>query len=188
MHLKRIFDFFISACLLLIFALPALVIAFMVKLTSKGPVLFWSERIGQKGRAFQVPKFRTMILDTPLRATQDLGMPEQYLTPIGACLRKTSLDEIPQLWCILTGKMSLVGPRPVLAADTELLSLRTQYGIDLMVPGLTGWAQVNGRDFLSAHEKIEYEREYMQKQSLIFDLKIISITFWKVVFAHDVLH
>jgi len=188
MQLKRIFDLLATISLLFILALPALLIALMIKLTSKGPILFWSTRIGQYHRAFAVPKFRTMLVDTPLLATRDLMAPERYLTPIGGWLRKTSLDEIPQLWCVLTGKMSLVGPRPVIEAETELLQLRTQYGIDHMVPGLTGWAQVNGRDFLSVQEKIQYEREYMQKQSLGFDLKIIAITFWKVVFAHDVLH
>lgn len=188
MNIKRLFDLVITGLLLLILFIPGLIVALLVKCTSKGPVFFWSGRVGQKRQVFKVPKFRTMIVDTPLLATRDLTEPEAYLTPIGAFLRKSSLDEIPQLWCIFTGKMSLVGPRPVIESETELLHLREHYGIDEMLPGLTGWAQVNGRDFLSIAEKIKYEREYKEKQSIFFDLKIMLITFWKVVFAHDVLH
>lgn len=188
MNIKRLFDLIITSILLLILLIPGLIVALLVKCTSKGPVFFWSRRVGQKHQIFKVPKFRTMIVDTPLLATRDLIEPESYLTPIGAFLRKSSLDEIPQLWCVLKGKMSLVGPRPVIESETDLLKLREQYGIDTMLPGLTGWAQVNGRDFLSVTEKIKYECEYKEKQSMTFDFKIILITFWKVVFAHDVLH
>lgn len=185
---KRIFDLIFTSLLLVILFIPSLIVALLVKCSSKGPILFWSDRIGQKRQAFKVPKFRTMIVSTPLLATRDLVDPAHYLTPIGAFLRKSSLDEIPQLWCVLRGKMSLVGFRPVIMTETDLLNLRNQYGIDEMLPGLTGWAQVNGRDFLSTREKIQYEREYKAKQSIAFDLKIILMTFWKVVFAHDVLH
>jgi O-antigen biosynthesis protein WbqP len=188
MTIKRIFDLIITSLLFLILLIPGIIVAILVKCTSKGPVFFWSDRVGQRQQAFKVPKFRTMIIDTPLLASRDLATPEQYLTPMGAFLRKSSLDEIPQLWCVFKGKMSLVGPRPVITSEKDLLELRSRYGIDQMLPGLTGWAQVNGRDFLSVEEKIRYEQEYQTRQSLLFDLKIIFTTFWKVVFAHDVLH
>jgi O-antigen biosynthesis protein WbqP len=188
MNAKRIIDFTITLLLLLVLFIPSLIVALLVKSTSKGPVLFWSGRVGRKRQVFKVPKFRTMVQDTPLLATRDLHEPKHYLTPIGAFLRKSSLDEIPQLWCVLKGDMSLVGPRPVIESETDLLELRELYGIDEMLPGLTGWAQVNGRDFLSTQEKIKYDREYKEKQSIIFDFKIMIITFWKVVFAHDVLY
>lgn len=188
MNCKRIFDLSIASLLLLILLIPATIVALVIRFSSKGPILFWSDRVGQQGLVFKVPKFRTMIIETPLLASRDLNTPEAYLTPVGAFLRKTSLDEIPQLWSILKGKMSLVGPRPVIASETELLQLRVKYGIDQMIPGLTGWAQVNGRDFLSIEDKVKYELEYKEKQSFWFDFKIILITFWKVVFAHDVLH
>lgn len=148
--MKRISDFTISALVAVLLLAPALIVALVVKLTSKGPVLYWSDRVGRDNRIFAMPKFRTMLTDTPVVATHELGNARSYLTPVGSFLRKSSLDEIPQLWCILRGEMSLVGPRPALFNQTDLIALRTERGVDTLVPGLTGWAQVNGRDELGS--------------------------------------
>ncbi len=167
---------------------PALVVAMLVKLTSKGPVLYWSERIGAGNMIFMMPKFRTMRIDTPTVATHLLVNPSAYLTPIGGFLRKSSLDELPQLWSILKGDMSFVGPRPALFNQDDLIKLRTHYGVHELVPGLTGWAQVNGRDELLVHEKVKLDAEYVQRQSLPFDLQILGITALKVLKRDGVSH
>ena len=165
-----------------------ILIALLVKLTSKGPALFWSNRIGRCNNIFNMPKFRTMQIGTPFVATHLLSDSVQFLTPVGSFLRKSSLDELPQLWSILVGDMSFVGPRPALFNQDDLITLRTQYGIDKLVPGLTGWAQVNGRDELSIPIKVQYEVEYLQKRSFWFDLKILGLTFLKVVQQAGVSH
>ena len=156
--------------------MPMLLIALLIKLTSRGPVLYWSDRVGQDNRIFRMPKFRTMRRNTPDVATHLLRQPEQYLTPIGGLLRKTSLDELPQIWSILVGDMSLVGPRPALFNQNDLVALRTDLGVHHLVPGLTGWAQINGRDDLSLVEKVALDRAYRDCQSLGFDLRIIFQT------------
>lgn len=188
MNLKRAFDIFLSLLLLLIFALPLLFIALSVKVTSKGPILYWSDRVGVKNRIFRMPKFRTMRLDTPVVATHLLPDPKQFLTPIGSFLRKSSLDELPQLWTILSGKMSFVGPRPALFNQDDLVELRTIHQVHLLVPGLTGWAQVNGRDEIPIPEKVKLEVQYLQNQSFGFDLKILFLTFLKVLRRDGIAH
>ena len=186
--MKRVFDRVMACLLLIIFALPIMLAALLVKLTSKGSVLYWSDRVGKSNIIFRMPKFRTMQLGTPAVATHLLSDSSQYLTPIGSFLRKSSLDELPQLWSILIGDMSFVGPRPALFNQDDLITLRTQYGVDKLVPGLTGWAQVNGRDELSIPIKVQYEVEYLQKQSLWFDMKILGLTLLKVVRRAGVSH
>ena len=177
---KRFFDLFLC----FIFFLPCLIvtifISILIVLTSRGPVFYWSLRVGKCNTLFLMPKFRSMYIDTPLLASHLIKNPGHYLTPIGAFIRKCSLDELPQLWSIFIGDMSFVGPRPALFNQDDLIALRTQYGIDRLVPGLTGWAQVNGRDELSIPDKVQYEVEYLQKQSFWFDLRIIGLTFLKV--------
>jgi O-antigen biosynthesis protein WbqP len=168
--------------------LPMLWVALAVALTSRGPILYWSSRVGRNNVLFQMPKFRTMRVDTPAVATHLLDDPARYLTPIGSFLRKTSLDELPQLWSIFQGNMSFVGPRPALFNQQDLVELRTQYGIEQLVPGLTGWAQINGRDELPIPQKVALDREYLQRQSLAFDIKIIVQTFLKVIRRDNVAH
>jgi len=163
-------------------------IAILVRGTSKGSVLYWSDRVGQKNKIFKMPKFRSMRVDTPAVATHLLSDPDTYLSPIGGFLRRTSLDELPQLWSILKGDMSFVGPRPALFNQDDLIALRTEYGVDKLVPGLTGWAQVNGRDELPIPEKVALDVEYMQRQSFWFDLKILWMTFLKVIKRDGVSH
>jgi len=160
----------------------------IVKLTSKGPIIYWSDRVGLHNNVFKMPKFRSMRVDTPAVATHLLADPEQFLTPIGSFLRKSSLDELPQLWSIITGDMSFVGPRPALFNQDDLVALRTQYGVDKCMPGLTGWAQVNGRDELPIHDKVKLDVEYLNNQSLGLDLKIIFLTFLKVLRRDGILH
>jgi O-antigen biosynthesis protein WbqP len=173
---KRAFDVALAVLLLAVFALPMAIIAAAVRRTSEGPALYWSRRIGRDRVEFVMPKFRTMRLDTPVVATHLIDNPKTYLTPIGGFLRRTSLDELPQLWSILIGDMSFVGPRPALWNQDDLIAMRTEAGIDRLVPGLTGWAQVNGRDELPMAEKVKLDREYLDKRSLWLDLKIIFIT------------
>jgi len=186
--MKRLFDIAVSF-LILIFLSPLICyVAILIVSTSKGPVLYWSDRVGKRNIIFKMPKFRTMQVGTPAVATHLLSNSGQYLTPIGSFLRKSSLDELPQLWSILVGDMSFVGPRPALFNQDDLIALRTQYGVDKLVPGLTGWAQVNGRDELSIPDKVQYEVEYLQKQSFWFDIKIIGLTFLKVVRRAGVSH
>jgi O-antigen biosynthesis protein WbqP len=168
--------------------LPIAVVAILVYVTSSGPIFHWSYRAGKNNKLFRMPKFRSMRLETPAVATHLLTDPEAHLTPIGSFLRKSSLDELPQLWSILIGDMSFVGPRPALFNQDDLITLRTHYGVDKLVPGLTGWAQVNGRDELSIPVKVQYEVEYLQKQSFWFDLKILGLTFLKVVRRAGVSH
>jgi O-antigen biosynthesis protein WbqP len=185
---KRIFDVVLALLAAVILLLPALLVALAVRVTSSGPVLYWSDRIGRKNRIFKMPKFRTMRLGTPAVATHLLADAKSHLTPIGSFLRTTSLDELPQLWCILTGDMSFVGPRPALFNQHDLAELRTQHGIDELVPGLTGWAQVNGRDELPIPEKVRLEVEYLKRRSLGFDIRIIGLTALKVVRRDGVTH
>jgi len=163
-------------------------IAILVRGTSKGSVLYWSDRVGQKNKIFKMPKFRSMRVDTPAVATHLLSDPDTYLSPIGGFLRRTSLDELPQLWSILKGDMSFVGPRPALFDQDDLIALRTEYGVDKLVPGLTGWAQINGRDELPIPEKVALDVEYMQRQSFWFDLYILWMTFLKVIKRDGVSH
>jgi O-antigen biosynthesis protein WbqP len=186
--MKRFFDFFIGVLALVIFAIPMLIIALLIKAESKGPVLYWSDRVGHKNCIFKMPKFRTMKVNTPQVATHLLGAPQQYLTYIGSFLRKSSLDELPQLWSILVGQMSFVGPRPALFNQEDLIALRNENGIDKLLPGLTGWAQVNGRDDLGINEKISYELEYLNKQSFSLDLKILILTFIRVTNQSGIAH
>lgn len=186
--MKRLFDFALSAVLLLAFAVPILIVAILVKLTSPGQAIYWSDRVGVRNKIFRMPKFRTMRIDTPAVATHLLSNPGQFLTPIGSFLRKSSLDELPQLWSILRGDMSFVGPRPALFNQQDLIALRTEYGVDRILPGLTGWAQINGRDELPIPEKVKLDLAYMQQQSFFFDLKIIVLTALKVVRRDGVTH
>jgi O-antigen biosynthesis protein WbqP len=186
--MKKLFDFVISFLALGVFTPLIVLIALLVKLTSKGPAFYWSARAGKGSRIFKMPKFRTMQVGTPVVATHLLTNSSGHLTVIGSFLRKSSLDELPQLWSILIGDMSFVGPRPALFNQDDLIALRKQYGVDKLVPGLTGWAQVNGRDELSIPIKVQYEIEYLQKQSFWFDMKILGLTFLNVVRRSGVSH
>jgi O-antigen biosynthesis protein WbqP len=186
--LKRIFDLFLALVALSILSVPILGIAILVFFTSKGPFLYWSRRIGRNNLLFQMPKFRSMRIETPAVASHLLQNPDQWLTPIGSFLRRSSLDELPQLWCILKGDMSFVGPRPALFNQADLIALRTDLGIDKLLPGLTGWAQVNGRDELLISQKVALDLEYMQRQSFLFDLKILWMTALKVLKKEGVSH
>ncbi len=186
--MKRLFDFSLALFAALLLLLPLLVVALMVRLTSVGPILYWSDRVGMRNAIFKMPKFRTMLIDTPAVATHLLSNPHTYLTPIGSFLRKSSLDELPQLWSIIKGDMSFVGPRPALFNQEDLIALRTQHGVDLLLPGLTGWAQINGRDELPIPEKVKLDVEYRQRQSFWFDMKIIVLTFVKVLGRDGIQH
>lgn len=186
--MKRLFDLLMSVLAVCVFALPLLLVVLLVKLTSPGPALYWSDRVGRRNKVFRMPKFRTMRIDTPVVATHLLGDPARFLTPVGSFLRKTSLDELPQLWSILTGDMSIVGPRPALFNQADLIALRTAAGVDALVPGLTGWAQINGRDELPIPEKVALDVEYSQRRSFGFDLLIIVRTFLKVVRRDGIVH
>ena len=178
-----------SGSVIVMFALSAmLLVAMAVRLTSKGPALYWSDRVGRNNVIFKMPKFRSMLLGTPAVATHLLADAQSHLTPIGSFLRKTSLDELPQLWSILVGNMSFVGPRPALFNQQDLIALRTAQGVHTLVPGLTGWAQVNGRDELPIPEKVKLDVAYLQRQSLWFDLSILWLTFVKVLRRDGVLH
>lgn len=186
--IKRFFDFSLALLIASLLAIPILVIAIAVRFTSSGPVLYWSDRVGKNNSIFKMPKFRTMQVGTPVVASHLLSDPSQFLTPIGSFLRKSSLDELPQLWNILLGNMSFVGPRPALFNQDDLIALRTQYGVDKLKPGLTGWAQVNGRDELSISVKVQYEVEYLHKHSFWFDVKILVLTFLMVARRSGVYH
>lgn len=186
--LKRVFDFTVAAVALLVFCLPIAVVACAVRLTSPGPALYWSDRVGRHNRIFKMPKFRSMRTDTPAVATHLLENPVAFLTPIGGFLRKSSLDELPQLWSILKGDMSFVGPRPALYNQADLIALRTAHGVDAAVPGLTGWAQVNGRDELPIPKKVELDVEYLKRRSFLFDLRILYLTAMKVIKSDGVTH
>jgi len=186
--MKRIFDLILAAILIIVLSVPMLIIIFAIRLTSKGPALYWSERVGLDNSVYKMPKFRTMKIDTPQVATHLMSNPEKFLSPIGGFLRQTSLDELPQLLSILKGNMSFVGPRPALYNQEDLITLRSENGLDKLLPGLTGWAQVNGRDELSIPEKVMLEVEYMQKKSFWFDLKILWLTFLEVIQGKHVSH
>jgi len=188
MTAKRAFDLAVAVVAALVLAIPLALTALAVALTSPGPVLYWSDRVGRQNKLFSMPKFRSMRVDTPAVATHLLSDPARYLTPIGAFLRKSSLDELPQLWSILKGDMSLVGPRPALFNQDDLVALRTSCGVHELVPGLTGWAQVNGRDELPIPEKVALDADYRQRQSLVFDLKILWMTLLKVLRRDGVSH
>ncbi len=186
--MKRLFDLFLALIAALILALPVAILAILVRVTSPGPALYWSDRIGRHNRIFRMPKFRSMRIGTPAVATHLLKDPNSYLTPIGSFLRRSSLDELPQLWSILMGDMSFVGPRPALFNQDDLIALRTELGIHELVPGLTGWAQINGRDELPIPEKVKLDAEYMRRRSLWFDIHILWLTFVKVVRRDGVSH
>ncbi|MBU0540861.1 MAG: sugar transferase [Gammaproteobacteria bacterium] len=186
--MKRLFDLLLGVVVLAILALPILVVAFAVRVTSKGPVLYWSDRVGIHNHIFRMPKFRSMRVGTPAVATHLLNDPRSHLTPIGSFIRRTSLDELPQLWSILKGDMSFVGPRPALFNQHDLIELRTEKGVHHILPGLTGWAQVNGRDDIPIPRKVQLDYEYMQKQSLLFDIQILWLTFLKVIKRDGVSH
>lgn len=180
---------FILAAVVTVLGLPIfLAVACLVAISSAGPIIYWSDRVGQRNRIFKMPKFRTMRVDTPAVATHLLADPEKALTPIGSFLRKTSLDELPQLWSILKGDMRFVGPRPALFNQYDLIDLRTQCGVDALMPGLTGWAQVNGRDALSIPAKVKFDLQYLQERSFLMDMKILYLTFVKVVRRAEVSH
>ena len=185
---KRLFDITFSLLALLMLAIPMGLIALLVKLTSKGPVLYWSDRVGRNNKLFRMPKYRTMWIDTPAVATHLLGSPDRYLTPFGKFLRKTSLDELPQLISILKGEMSFVGPRPALFNQNDLITLRTERNVHRLTPGLTGWAQINGRDELPIPVKVEYDEYYLKHHSLWFDLRIIILTIAKVLKSEGINH
>ena len=186
--MKRLFDLALALPAALILALPIALVALAVRLTSHGPALYWSDRVGRHNRIFKMPKFRSMRIDTPAVATHLLQNPEQWLTPIGSFLRKSSLDELPQLWSILKGDMSFVGPRPALFNQDDLIALRTEKGVHELVPGLTGWAQVNGRDELPIPQKVQLDAEYLERRSLLFDMKILWMTALKVLARDGVSH
>jgi O-antigen biosynthesis protein WbqP len=185
---KRFFDIFMASFLLLVLAGVLALVAMAVKITSQGKALYWSKRIGKDNRVFLMPKFRTMRTDAPVVATHLLDNPDVYLTPIGKFLRTTSLDELPQLYSIFVGHMSFVGPRPALFNQDDLIELRTLAGVHALTPGLTGWAQVNGRDELPIPDKVELDKVYLQRQSWFFDLQILLLTFVKVVRREGVVH
>ncbi|MGB4226437.1 MAG: sugar transferase [Candidatus Dechloromonas phosphoritropha] len=186
--MKRLFDLFLVLTAGVTLILPIMVVAAAVRLTSPGPALYWSERVGRHNRIFRMPKFRSMRIGTPAVATHLLRDPDAWLTPIGAFLRKTSLDELPQLWSILAGDMSFVGPRPALFNQDDLVALRTERGVHEMVPGLTGWAQVNGRDELPIPDKVALDVEYLRRRSFLFDLRILWLTVVKVIRREGVAH
>jgi O-antigen biosynthesis protein WbqP len=187
-YMKRLFDLILAICAAVVLVLPIVLVALLVKMTSKGPVLYWSERVGRNNSIFRMPKFRSMRVETPAVATHLLADPSVYLTPIGSFLRKTSLDELPQLWSILKGDMSFVGPRPALFNQNDLIELRTKKGIHRLTPGLTGWAQINGRDELPIPIKVEFDHYYLVNQSFLLDLKIIFQTFLRVIQREGVTH
>jgi O-antigen biosynthesis protein WbqP len=186
--LKRSFDFIVSLMSISLLFLPMLIVALAVRLTSPGPVIYWSDRIGRNNKIFKMPKFRSMLMGTPALATHLVANPHVHLTPIGSFLRKSSLDELPQLLSILVGDMSFVGPRPALFNQHDLIELRTKKGVHVLLPGLTGWAQVNGRDELPIVQKVKFDTEYLQRQNFLFDIKILVITLLKVIGKDGVSH
>jgi len=186
--MKLLFDIFLGFVLLVLLVIPILLIFAAVRFTSKGPALYWSDRVGKNNKIFKMPKFRSMRIDTPAVATHLLDNPDVYLSPIGSFLRRTSLDELPQLISVLKGDMSFVGPRPALYNQDDLIALRTEKGVDKLLPGITGWAQVNGRDELSIPDKVALDVEYLNRQSFWFDIKILWMTFLKVVKRDGVSH
>lgn len=188
MTLKRLFDFILALIAFLLLSVIFLAVSLLVRLTSKGPIFYWSQRVGKNNVIFLMPKFRSMWIDTPAVATHLLNNPEALLTPIGSFLRKSSLDELPQLWSILKGDMSFVGPRPALFNQDDLISLRTKAGVHNLTPGLTGWAQINGRDELPIPQKVIFDQEYLKRQSFYFDIQILFLTFMKVLIKENINH
>jgi len=186
--MKRVFDLFFGVILLLSLVIIMLFIAIVIRLTSKGPSLYWSDRVGKNNKIFKMPKFRSMLTDTPAVATHLLDNPDAYLSSIGGFLRSTSLDELPQLFSVLKGDMSFVGPRPALFNQKDLIALRTKNGVDKLLPGITGWAQVNGRDELSIADKVALDVEYLSRKSFWFDIKILWMTFLRVISRDGVSH
>ena len=186
--MKRIFDALLVIIVTILLVVPIILTAIAVRITSKGNVLYWSDRVGKNNKIFKMPKFRSMLIDTPNIATHLLNNPDSYLSPIGGFLRRSSLDEVPQLFSVLKGDMSFVGPRPALFNQDDLLALRAEKGVDKLLPGITGWAQVNGRDELSILDKVALDVEYLNRQSFWFDIKILWMTFLRVVKRDDVSH
>lgn len=186
--MKRPLDFVLAVLVLVVLLIPICLVALGVRLTSKGPVIYWSDRVGRNNKIFRMPKFRTMRIDTPVVATHLLQNPQFYLTSIGSFLRRSSLDELPQIWSILNGDMSFVGPRPALFNQDNLISLRTQHGVHVLRPGLTGWAQINGRDELSVDEKVKLDAEYLSLASVRFDFFILLRTAALVFVGSGVSH
>ncbi|WP_312947703.1 sugar transferase [Agrobacterium sp.] len=188
MTAKRITDLVLVILAAIILAVPMIMVGIAVRLTSKGPALYWSKRVGRGNQLFDMPKFRTMAVDTPVVATHLLNDPAKHLTPIGSFLRKTSLDELPQLWCILNGEMSFVGPRPALYNQYDLIEARTLCNVHSLPPGLTGWAQINGRDELAIPEKVALDAHYLARQSFFLDMRILIMTAVSVIGARGVKH
>jgi O-antigen biosynthesis protein WbqP len=186
--IKRCFDVLLALLALAVLIWPMLLVALAVRLTSPGNVLYWSDRVGKDNVIFKMPKFRSMRTDTPAVATHLLDKPEAWLTPIGSFIRKSSLDELPQLWCILKGDMSFVGPRPALFNQQDLIALRTEQGIHALVPGLTGWAQIHGRDELALADKVQFDAQYLHQRNFWLDLRIIARTFAQALGAQGVSH
>ncbi len=186
--MKRVFDVFLALCAGIVAAPALVVVALVVRFTSRGPILYWSDRVGRENRLFRMPKFRTMRVETPAVATHLLQNPAAWLTPVGAALRRSSLDELPQLWSILIGDMSVVGPRPALFNQVDLIALRTEAGVDALTPGLTGWAQINGRDELAIPEKVRLDIEYLHTRSLMLDCRIIILTVVRAISGRNVSH
>jgi O-antigen biosynthesis protein WbqP len=186
--MKRIFDLLLGVVILMLLVTPMLLIAISIRLSSKGPALYWSDRVGKNNKIFRMPKFRSMFVETPAVATHLLDNPDTFLSPIGGFLRHSSLDELPQLFSVLKGDMSFVGPRPALFNQDDLIALRAENGVDKLLPGITGWAQVNGRDELTIPDKVALDVEYLDRQSFWFDIKILWMTFLKVVRRDGVSH
>jgi O-antigen biosynthesis protein WbqP len=186
--MKRIFDLLLGVVILVLLVTPMLLITIAVCISSKGSSLYWSDRVGKNNKIFKMPKFRSMLIDTPAVATHQLDNPDSYLSPIGGFLRLSSLDELPQLFSVLKGDMSFVGPRPALYSQDDLIDLRTEKAVDKLLPGITGWAQVNGRDELSIPDKVALDVEYLDRQSFWFDMKILWMTFLKVIKRDGVSH
>lgn len=184
----RVFNVLFSIIAIIVFAIPFFIVWIIVKFTSPGPAIHWSKRIGINNEIFLMPKFRTMRINTPQVATHLLSNGKSFLTPVGSLLRKTSLDELPQLWSVLKGDMNIVGPRPALYNQYDLMELRTKVGVHLIPPGVTGWAQINGRDELEIPEKVKYDQYYLENRSLLFDLKIIFLTVYKVISRSNIQH
>jgi O-antigen biosynthesis protein WbqP len=188
MSKKRFFDLLLGITIFALLVIPMLLISIAVRFSSKGPALYWSDRVGKNNKIFKMPKFRSMLISTPAVATHLLDNPDSYLSPIGGFLRLSSLDELPQLFSVLKGDMSFVGPRPALYNQDDLIALRTEKGVDKLLPGITGWAQVNGRDELSIPDKVALDVEYLNRQSFWFDMKILWMTFLKVISRDGVSH
>jgi len=186
--MKRFSDLFLALIIVILLLIPIFLLILLIKMTSRGAALYWSDRVGMNNIIFKMPKFRSMNVDTPAVATHLLDSPDSYLTSIGGFLRRSSLDELPQLFSVLKGDMSFVGPRPALYNQDDLIALRTEKGVDKLLPGITGWAQVNGRDELSIPDKVALDVEYLNRQSFWFDMKILWMTFLKVVKRDGVSH